>query len=75
MSDQRFYAGVNGNLPGRPLTPRQSAVHGLLRQGKTNKQIARDVGISESSVKVHLASMFVRLGVRNRVQAALKEVA
>ena len=36
-----------------------------------NKQIARKLGISERTVKAHLTSIFQRLGVSDRVQAAL----
>jgi DNA-binding NarL/FixJ family response regulator len=53
------------------LTPRESEVLGLVRQGLANKQIARRLGISERTVKAHLTSTFQRIGVVDRTQAAL----
>ena len=53
------------------LTPREAEVLGLVRGGLANKQIARRLGISERSVKAHLTSVFARIGVADRTQAAL----
>jgi DNA-binding NarL/FixJ family response regulator len=53
------------------LTPREAQVLGLLRQGLANKQIARSLGISQATVKAHLTSVFQRIGVTDRVQAAV----
>jgi DNA-binding NarL/FixJ family response regulator len=43
----------------------------LVRDGLANKQIARRLGIAERTVKAHLTSVFQRLGVTDRTQAAL----
>jgi len=53
------------------LTERQLDVLRLLSQGKPNKLIARDLGISEGTVKIHLAAIFRALSVRNRVEAVV----
>jgi DNA-binding NarL/FixJ family response regulator len=53
------------------LTPRETEVLALVRQGLANKQIARRLGISERTVKAHLTSAFQRIGVPDRTQAAL----
>ncbi len=53
------------------LTAREREVLLLLRDGLTNRAISRRLGISESTVKAHLTSIFQRLGVRDRTQAAL----
>lgn len=53
------------------LTDRQIDVMRLLSQGKPNKLIARDLGISEGTVKIHLAAIFRALNVRNRVEAVV----
>jgi DNA-binding NarL/FixJ family response regulator len=53
------------------LTPRETEVLALVRQGLANKQIARRLGISERTVKAHLTSAFQRIGVLDRTQAAL----
>ena len=53
------------------LTDRETEVLKLLARGETNKQIARGLYISEKTVKSHLSSVFQKLGVRSRTQAAL----
>lgn len=51
------------------LTARQKEVLDLLAEGKSNKQIAQVLGISEGTVKVHVNAAFRALGVHNRVSA------
>lgn len=58
-----------GAEPG--LSVRETEVLGLVAQGLANKQIARRLGISERTVKVHLGSVFRRIGVADRTSAAL----
>jgi DNA-binding NarL/FixJ family response regulator len=53
------------------LTDREHEVLGLVGRGLANKQIARRLGIRESTVKAHLTSVFQRIGVRDRTSAAL----
>lgn len=53
------------------LTDREIDVLKCVGEGMANKQIARKLGISERTVKAHLTSIFQRLGVSDRVQAAL----
>lgn len=53
------------------LTPRESEVLVMVRQGLANKQIARRLGITERTVKAHLSSAFQRIGARDRTQAAI----
>ncbi|HVC42353.1 MAG: response regulator [Candidatus Dormibacteria bacterium] len=53
------------------LTQRELDVLTLVGRGMSNKQIAWRLGISEKTVKAHLGSVFDRLGVEDRVQAAL----
>ena len=53
------------------LSEREKQVLRLAAQGLANKQIARRLGISESTVKVHIGSIFRRIGVRDRTSAAL----
>ncbi len=54
---------------GTPLTGRQIAVLGLLAKGKSNKQIANELHISENTVKAHMTSILRKLGVATRAQA------
>jgi DNA-binding NarL/FixJ family response regulator len=53
------------------LTARETEVLGLVREGLSNKQIARRLGITERTVKAHLTSCFQRIGVLDRTQAAV----
>ena len=51
------------------LTERQIATLRIAMQGKANKVIARELNISEATVKAHLSSVFRALGVKNRTEA------
>ena len=51
---------------GACLTARERDLTGLVVQGFSNKQIARQLGITEGTVKVHLHTIFGKLGVANR---------
>lgn len=54
------------------LTHRQTQVFDLIRErGASNKAIARILGISESTVKLHITEIFKKYGVRNRTQLAV----
>jgi DNA-binding NarL/FixJ family response regulator len=59
----------NGSTHDARLTVRQREVLGLVATGKSNKQIASTLGISEGTVKVHVNAAFRALGVHNRVNA------
>jgi DNA-binding NarL/FixJ family response regulator len=65
--------GTNGTTPAflNTLTPRESAVMEGVRQGHSNKQIARELDLREPTVKVHIRHIMRKLGVRNRTQVAL----
>jgi len=54
------------------LTARQKGVLALVVKGHSNKEIARELGLGEGTVKVHLASLFRILGVHSRSAAAAK---
>jgi DNA-binding NarL/FixJ family response regulator len=56
--------------PGR-LTQREIAVLGLMKHGKPNKIIANELGMSASTVKVHVRHIMRKMGAANRTQAAL----
>lgn len=53
------------------LTPREMEVLEGIADGKPNKQIARDLEIHEVTVKLHARSIFKKIGVQNRSQAAV----
>lgn len=57
------------------FTPRQLEVVLKLIQGKPNKTIARELGMTENTVKTHLAAAFRTLGVNNRTEAVFKAAA
>jgi DNA-binding NarL/FixJ family response regulator len=61
------------NLPERPiLTARQNQVLRAVSRGLSNKVIARELGLSESTVKEYLGVVFQALGVRNRTEAVIR---
>lgn len=54
-----------------PLTPREMDIVVQVAAGGSNKRVAADLGIAESTVKLHLHSAFTKLQVGNRVQLSL----
>lgn len=62
---------VRSNGSKKPLSDREMAILSKVSDGYANKEIARELDISDSTVKVHLRSIFQKVGVRNRTQAAL----
>lgn len=54
---------------GGALTPRETEVLQLLMVGRSNKEIGRELGLQEITVKLHVRNVFRKLGVRNRVEA------
>lgn len=62
--------GPTGRMLDR-LTERQRDVFQLLLAGSSNKEIARQLGVLEGTVKVHVRAIMQKLGVRNRTQVAV----
>ena len=86
VRDGGTFAPLNLLLPNRPvppspssatththhLTARQMTVLSHLRLGKANKIIAHDLGMTESTVKVHVRNIMRKMGATNRTQAVYK---
>lgn len=53
------------------LSPREKDVLRGLIGGKANKEIARDLGITEPTVKLHMKTLYRKIGAHNRTQAAM----
>ena len=68
---------IGGVEPRRPrllegLSPRERAILTELAAGRTNPQIGRSLGLSEKTVRNQLSALYVKLGVSDRTQAALR---
>jgi len=63
-------------IPGSPeaLTERETAVLRLVARGRANKQVARELGIREQTVKTHVSNILGKLQLQSRTQAALYAV-
>ncbi|WP_137843946.1 response regulator transcription factor [Microbacterium sp. 2FI] len=57
--------------PSTPLTPREEDVLAGIARGLGNSEIARELHLSLSTVKTHLASIMAKIGARNRVELAI----
>jgi two-component system, NarL family, response regulator LiaR len=57
--------------PLQPLSPREREVLRLIARGHSNRQIARELAIGEQTVKTHVRSILAKLGLQDRVQAAI----
>ena len=56
------------------LTPREREILCHLAEGESNKVIARNLGISDGTVKLHVKAILRKLGVHSRVEAAVMAV-
>jgi DNA-binding NarL/FixJ family response regulator len=76
FEDQESASNANGH--GRrneySLTQRENDILALLSEGRSNREIAGHLYLSEKTVKAHLAAIFRKLGVTNRTQAAMMAV-
>ena len=57
---------VLGGEWSKVLTPRERQVAFLVARGLSNKDVARELGLSEGTVKIHLHNVFQKLGAKNR---------
>ena len=53
------------------LTDREREILRLVEEGKSNKEIARDLEITEPTIKLHVKTLYRKLDVNNRTQAAI----
>jgi DNA-binding NarL/FixJ family response regulator len=60
--------------PVEPLTGREREVLALVAQGRANKEIARELGIGDRTVRTHVTSILGKLGLVSRTQAAIYAV-
>jgi DNA-binding NarL/FixJ family response regulator len=78
--EQMMPVNLGADLPHQPmggdadpsefgLTERQSEVLALMARGKSNRDIADQLGLSEGTVKIHITAIFKALGVSSRTQA------
>ena len=53
-------------IKNQPFTTRQREIFNLIVVGQSNKEIARKLGLSVGTVKIHVATLFRKLGVHHR---------
>lgn len=67
---------LGGSAPGEApwlaaLTPRETDVLRATARGLSNKEIARELDLAEVTIKLHLSTIFRKIGVRSRTEAAM----
>lgn len=62
---------LHARMPNSDLSSREREVLDLIVRGKSNKEIATDLGITESTVKCHVSVILMRLNVSDRTQAVV----
>ncbi|MFP5227876.1 MAG: response regulator [Acidobacteriota bacterium] len=62
---------LEARMPDSDLSPREREVLALIVAGRSNKEIAAELGISRATVKFHVSVIFSRMGVEDRTQAAV----
>jgi two-component system, NarL family, response regulator LiaR len=62
------------SIPPAALTKRETEVLQLLAQGLSNKELAYQLSLGEKTIKTHVSSILLKLGVQSRTQAALEAV-
>jgi len=67
----RHSIGMNPNDVKGELSEREKEILKLTAKGSTNKEIAREINLSERTVKAYLAEIFFKLNVNNRTEAAI----
>jgi two-component system, NarL family, nitrate/nitrite response regulator NarL len=77
LAGQVFTPTITDRAPGADgssLTPREREVLFCLQRGESNKQIARLLDIQETTVKLHLRSLALKLEARNRTEVVVKAI-
>ena len=68
----RELADTFGSSGRRALAPRERQLVRFVRQGLRNREIAKQLGVTEGTVKVYLHAVFDKLGVSNRTELAIR---
>ena len=74
FEDQQGAGTSDGRRNEYSLTQRENDILAQLAEGRSNREIAQSLFLSEKTVKAHLAAIFRKLGVTNRTQAAMMAV-
>lgn len=64
-----FHSNIYAPGSNKPLTIKQVEIMKLTAEGKSAKEVARDLGISPDTVRGHMKEIFIRLGAKNKGQA------
>ena len=72
LAERLEQIGQPSGRAGRRLAPRERELIKFVRQGLRNREIARELGVTEGTVKAYLHEVFDKLGVKNRTELAIR---
>lgn len=70
LAEDRLATGCLRRASGLPLSNREKEIAAAVASGRTNKEIARELGLSSLTVETHMKNILRKLGLRSRVQVA-----
>jgi two-component system nitrate/nitrite response regulator NarL len=71
IDEQKMRGFLGRRIDSSALTEREQELLQFLMEGRSNKAIARKLGVAEATVKAHMVRLFGKIGAANRTQAAV----
>lgn len=57
-----------------PLTPKETQIYNLVLQGKANREIGKELNVTERTVETHMRSILIKTRCKNRIELIVREL-